>query len=86
MKPNMTCWGQQEFFSGFSSIKKIVLNIKFKGKHFHLERTLNIKESMSQIRILIKYKNSKKKSALKQYLKQTPRRSEDTVPASEKLK
>lgn len=41
---------------------------------------------MSQIRILIKYKNSKKKSALKQYLKQTPRQSEDTVPASEKLK
>lgn len=34
--------------------------MKSKGKHFHLERTLNIKESMSQMRSLIKYKNSKR--------------------------
>lgn len=41
-------------------MKKIILYVKFKGKHFHLERTLDIKGSMSQIRRSIKYKNDKR--------------------------
>lgn len=41
-------------------MKEIVLYIKFKRKHFQLERTLDIKGSMSQIRSSIKYKNDKR--------------------------